>query len=61
MTPKQADELRLLIEDYAEAVTEDSWRGAARPEDMPSIECELARARTALDAFIKRLTDGSHD
>lgn len=54
MTPAQTRKLRQLIQVYAAARIEDSWKGAQDPQDRPVIEAELKAAKQKLDTFINQ-------
>lgn len=55
MKPNQAAALWRKIEDYANAMVADSWKGAGDPEDYESLVEGLAEAKNELRSYIETL------
>lgn len=56
LTTHQAQKLRALIEDYAEAKSDADMAGAQTPEDAEQLRADLKKSREDLDALIDSLT-----
>lgn len=55
MNEKQAVELRKRIEEYAQSMVADSWKGAGDPLDYQSLVDGLEESKMKLEEFIQSL------
>jgi hypothetical protein len=48
-------ELRYRINEYAEAMVAESWKGGGDPADIPVVEAQLELSKAKLDAHLERM------